>query len=875
MPETPHSFKAGVTFCVHCLLTFIRWSVWLILCVVMAAQIYIASTNSLRVPGFILRAFEDRLAASGVKITFGNASFDPSGRILIENAELTESSFPEPIVKARALYGTIDPWSLLEGKFEPKELRLTGVSVFIPAMLSASGKPEEAVKDLDASIALGSTDVAIDYLTCKLGNVDVSAHGTLHVGSFKQQNTGALPLTEFLTENYPSLSRQIASAITSLSALDTPIVHAELSSSESRGALVRVVFVASGLKLTTPAAVQIGALRVSTRFPLLGDSPVLAPIDFSTDSFVGPSGLTARRIHARVRGILKPGLLTYDPKEVEATVASASNGTLRGQALFGDIHIEPNMRFNGQANGWVQGSPLSVSGWTDFPKGTATVDLDAHVNHALLGGVASTINKDLLSFVDPVDPVHLSGTAHFDPGWSFSSFKGGVKAGNAHVHGVTLSAASGLVDINKSHFSATEIYLALFNDHATGTYDLDYATTHFRYLLSGALRPMDISGWFSSWWPNLFANFDFPDSPPNASADVQGLYSDASQATTFVYVEARNPVVRSEKFDYARTRLFIRPYYTDGIEVYITKGNQMARGHYAQYQDPSTGQLSSFDFAVKSTLALEAPIKMFGSAASDLLSPYSFDKPPSVDGTGHLEFAVSPNGSHQHIKLNIASDGIFRLFGFPIDRVKATTTIDDDKIAVSGIDAQFAGGAVTGTTTLAGRGDSQTLTFDARLANANLAQAITTVYAFDAQKNGKPPPPASEFIKDRANVRLEIAAATTGKLSDIKTFTGSGSAGIQGAELGKVQMLGLLSDVLRMTSLRFTTAKANFTVQGARLVFSDISVTGANSAIQAQGAYTMDTRGLDFNAKIYPFQQSNNPFKKGIGLILSPVLAAF
>ena len=40
-----------------------------------------------------------------------------------------------------------------------------------------------------------------------------------------------------------------------------------------------------------------------------------------------------------------------------------------------------------------------------------------------------------------------------------------------------------------------------------------------------------------------------------------------------------------------------------------------------------------------------------------------------------------------------------------------------------------------------------------------------------------------------------------------------------------------------MTELRFTQARAEYTIENASLVFSDVSVIGANSAIEAKGTY--------------------------------------
>jgi autotransporter translocation and assembly factor TamB len=87
-------------------------------------------------------------------------------------------------------------------------------------------------------------------------------------------------------------------------------------------------------------------------------------------------------------------------------------------------------------------------------------------------------------------------------------------------------------------------------------------------------------------------------------------------------------------------------------------------------------------------------------------------------------------------------------------------------------------------------------------------------------------------------------------------------------------LLGLLSELLNFTALRFTAASADFTVEGAKLVFPNVTVSGANSAIQAHGTYALERRDLDFNARVYPFQESKSFLQSVVGVVLTPLSAA-
>ena len=126
-------------------------------------------------------------------------------------------------------------------------------------------------------------------------------------------------------------------------------------------------------------------------------------------------------------------------------------------------------------------------------------------------------------------------------------------------------------------------------------------------------------------------------------------------------------------------------------------------------------------------------------------------------------------------------------------------------------------------------------------------------------------------MQERTNLRLNLSASAEGDYADPYSFRGDGNATLQGAELGEVPMLGLLSELFTFTSLRFTEARANLRIDGPRLLFPQVELRGANSAIDASGEFALDRRELRFNAKVFPFQESGNVLKTVVGAVLTPL----
>src|SRR5580693_7815367 len=186
MPDgTLRRCLSGARFCASCLLTLALWTLWLALVLLLCFQAYIATVNELQVPRFLLHAIEAHLAETGVTVKFGKATFDPSGRVLLQKASFRLESFTEPVVTADAIYLQLDPWALLAKRFEAREIRATGANLFIPAMLSASGRAEKIVQDLDAGFSITSRgdEFSVDYLSCRLGGVLISARGRVNAGT--------------------------------------------------------------------------------------------------------------------------------------------------------------------------------------------------------------------------------------------------------------------------------------------------------------------------------------------------------------------------------------------------------------------------------------------------------------------------------------------------------------------------------------------------------------------------------------------------------------------------------------------------------------------------------------------------------------------
>jgi hypothetical protein len=869
---------AGARQCCSALATVVIWTTWLLLSLLLALQAYVASVRQLEVPRFLVHAIERRLAESGVSFTFGRALLDPAGRVLIERARFRLASFNEPVVTARSIYVSVNPFSLLEGRFEPKEVRATGADLYIPAMFSRSGSAEKVVGDLDAgfSITARQNEFSVDYLNCYLGGIVLSARGTINAGAVTlPPGRLSLPLAEFLSRNFVALSREFSRVEEQLATLDRARVSAVLSPSTTRGALVDAQLVAAGITLTSPVAVEAQGLTAAATFPLLGAEPVMARAEATAASLrVGSAG-SATGVRAVVRGVLKLDTLSFDPKQLEVACASVTAQGATALAPVAEIAPEGAGRFQGQVSAWLAGTPLTVQAKVDAAAQTADIGFDAAVGPGLLDPLSARTKVSLRRFVDFSDPIAVTGHLRLGPGWTFAGAEAHVDGRAVTAYGVKIDEARGLVTYDGHTLIARDAFVAAGENRVRGSYAQEFSSAAYRYLLNGRLRPLDISPWFGSsgWWPNLFRGFAFPAEAPTASVDVQGHYLHGRDFSVFAYVDNRNPELLGIRFDRARTLLYADPAGFEGFEVALDRGPGSASGQFKLATETERGNWTGLDIELTSTIDPSIAGKLLAPEAAEALAAFSFDQAPTVHVRGHLDGPGQDSARHRWVHTEVRSEAGLKAHGVSFSKASFTFDLRDDAIDVTGIEAGFAGGTASGTAAFTGTGPDRKVRFKASLTGASLGKAAEAAEGYVTRSPGLSPA-LETFAREKAEVFLDLNADAEGKPGDLNSFVGTGNVQIQGAELGGLGLLGGLSKLLKITELRFTQARAQYKVQNSDLDFSEVSVIGANSAIEAKGSYSIERRLLDFSARIYPFRESRSALQV-FNTLSAPLSAAF
>jgi hypothetical protein len=107
------------------------------------------------------------------------------------------------------------------------------------------------------------------------------------------------------------------------------------------------------------------------------------------------------------------------------------------------------------------------------------------------------------------------------PGWKFEKFSARAHVFGIDAYHVHMEEGRAVVEFDGRHLRSPEAWARIGENFAQGSYEHDLATRQFRFLLEGRLRPLDISGWFTSWWTNFFKDYELPVAPPHSRAGEQ------------------------------------------------------------------------------------------------------------------------------------------------------------------------------------------------------------------------------------------------------------------------------------------------------------------------------------------------------------------
>lgn len=853
------------------LLLFACWTLWILLAAALGLQIFVATHHEMAVPQPVLTALERRLSFAGLRADFGRTRLDPTGRILMEDVRVRFQGFEEPILVAQVVSARLGLLALLTGRIEAGEIRVSGLSLRVPAMFSPSGTSDEVLSDMDIDLVPRGERLRVPYFSARAGVVEVAGSADLLLGSGSAPGA-ALPAPPLLARQYAGWTRMAASWLAALSAVERPVLRLRLESNPDRSLGVAATACADAVRLPGAAQVRAYGVRAEGRWRFHSPDTSIA-LDFEAARLVLPRVADARGVLGTAEVV--PGNGGGWPVTVRRVAIAARS--LYGSGIpaatpFGRFDVAGYPAVSGAVHALVWGQPVALTGTANAATRVADVNFRARIDPAARSFLETHRFKGISRYLDWEQPIAAEGECRFGPGGHFQSAWARVAIHGLVARTVRIDEAGGRIEFDGSRLLAPHAFARIGADVAAGSFAQDRAG-NYRFLLRGRLRPLDISPWIAGdWWPDFFGNFAFPAAPPAADIDLRGCWTDSNKAEVFLRVDAPGARFKGLDFDDLAGRIFVRPQFVDALEFAARRGDGAATGRFSRTYSFAANDWSRIDLQVRSTLAPAPILKLLGTDGQAVAAGFDFPVPPQVQVSGFFTGPGDPAGSHRRLFIRMRSDRPLAFHRLPLDAATLDARLDDDDLAVENVRADIAGGRAEGSGELSGPAAARRLKFTVTLSDVSLPRAVSAVAGLAGKANPAAGKGAvSRVIGPKADVRVNANASAQGDFGDPYSFHGSGTIDLRGREVGELRMLGLLSSLLRFTALRFTAASAQFIIDGSQVIFPDITVTGANSAITAKGTCGLENGELDIRAKLNPFKESHALPQRFMDLVLTPV----
>ncbi len=865
-------------FCLSCCLTLACWVLWLGLGFLLAVQGYVAVSQHVPVPDFVLRRIERQLALANLAVQFGSVHFDPSGEMLFENVRVHSLTFEEPLAVIRIVHLKKSLWSMLAGQTVPDEVTVEGASLQLPSILSPSGTAESLLTEVAATVRYQSDFWQVDQLTFRIANLPVMARGDIT----PPRRTGVAALTfEELLVRFRHLGRQIALRLPDLRTCEQPLLDLQFHSTAGGGIQLALQFSAAGVHQPGGLPVEIGPVTATGGWVWDQVRPQTLHAAVSAQSVEYRDAFSGSDVQAEFT--LDPGAEVFSFARVRGQLVAGAVQTLGEQftapALAGsyswrDHDAQADLGFT------TYGKTLQLAGTADLKKQSARVQLDGLVPPELVTGLLTRFGPKLEPYFRFGDPVDLHARARFDDGWKFDGLWTRVNGGRLDSRGVQITSTRGRIDVDaEGNFLAHQALLVCGENFARGSYWMNFHSQDYRMLLTGQLRPPAISGWFrGDWWPEFWSNFAFPTAPPQADVDVQGCWRNADKTSYFGRTDAVNAVVLGATFEKVHTRIFVRPQFDHVLELAVERGggSQRGSGWFKRYADNDAHKTSALEYDLTANLDDDSYRRLGGSTAEKLLASWRFTAMPDIHFRGRTDY-TDAGGVTKLVFTGRTPQPVW-FHDFPLDNISVSGAVNGNDLTLDQIDFSVAGGQAQANASLTG--SPTVLGFDASIKNADLTRAIKVAKEFAAIRDEPNSKADSEVIKRASGGRIDISLSAQGSPDDLPNLRGNGNLQLTGAELGEIHLFGLLSQVLsavwlNFSSLKLDAARSSFQMHDGRLHFPDFKVTGPSAVIDAQGDYMFKSKSLDFSARLKPYEETHNPLTKAFGVLVNPITGIF
>lgn len=531
--------------------------------------------------------------------------------------------------------------------------------------------------------------------------------------------------------------------------------------------------------------------------------------------------------------------------------------------FFGTSYFEGNTSFKGEFNSKDGSGKLESSGGID-----------------ILHLVPESMIQKLPSFQYDSTPFYDLSVS-FESGFKikearfYANFKDLI-ANEVHFDSIIVNGYQ-----SEDHVHLGDIHIDRKKQWVDADFDFNFQDKSFQLALEGSILPKDYNSLLPKWWGQIFEDLSFdPKVTGYGNFFICGRVGETPEVSFFGHAQATNVYYKKGFFDFGEATLRSKRNYVEifNLNARSGEGDAVGRLGFTYARKPQKGLISvRYDFSGSSSTEVIA--NSLGGTVAGIVEDFELTDLPDVQVAGvffNPKFEKYINKSS--IDLQAKLEAPLKFNDVPLDYLDFSFIGRGKDFYLRDVQFGYADGTGDARADIDTVTDEPQMCFQMALKNANQEKAIqnlpkaSNIEADVATAANKDASSARSF----GSVNLNLHAK--GPVNNIYGFEGYGDMVIHNEQLGSIQLLGPLSDILKDTFLNFTSFNLNrmnsvFTIDKEQLIMSKLKIDGPRTCISAEGTLQMPNQALNMDVKVNLFANVGDPesaIKKASQVIAAP-----
>lgn len=833
--------------------------------------------HEITLPRFVLSKIENFLSENNLSYEADSIKLKLTGEVNCEKLRLKYGQFLEPILTCDNLSLNLSFFSLIFGRFNPEEIVIKNATLFCPPSLTPTGLNEPLIKNFFGAISLGRKYIQLQQLDFDFQNISIIADGAW---SKKSSNIHPFhskihkPLDALILD-YLSFAQTLINMKDKFSIFHKPVLTLHIAETENNRILLDIQMNASKCEMDL---IQLNSINIQSKLEYINQTfNFIKPLELSAQNINWNNSVLANALNIQAVAQLSQGNLLPTIKDLKASL----NHVSYQNAIFDSIEINCNLSNQPLIPGHI--AAVYNNNWLfargDFNLETKIAEGNFKGNASLneITTLASQfIKQNILE--DKID-----GNIH----WI-----GNIKAvinDTLKIENTEFIASS--QDLSFNNINADKLYAEIHfnpellnikylnanfgNNHAKGSIYHNFKTQAYRYLLAGSIKPEFLNPYLGVWWQELLDHFTFSTTTPFANFDIQGNLSTPDKWLVYGELLGKNFIYDSVPIHELILRINSSERILELMDLDLNSntGKLQAYTKFEYGEIPNQNQIIYTFAKGDSSLALDELDKIIGLAEiHNIIKDFYSTTPPHISVTGSI---YEKNPEQTKINILFTQNNPIFYYQIPFNRMDFTVDYTPKFININNINVEFAEGIGEGHLQIVSKnpGTPPELSADIHLIGVKQELAVNHLQKLWL--------PNQNIVKaNNYGGLLTLDLNATGILGNWNSFIGSGNASITQANLGKINLFGILSQILSFTplglgSFNLTDATSDFYIQQNVIHFPNIHIFGSTGSIDAKGNFYLDNQELAFMIDISPVNKKGIPILSQVMLIFAPITQSF